>query len=491
MSLYLRDVRLSVDAPHAVGELVDLRIDGGVIAEIGARGSVKPGVDDEVRLLDGRWLSPGLWDNHVHFDQWALRSQRIELAGATSAAEAARIVGESLLAAPPAEGQPAIGVGFRDGLWPDAPSLSILDAVSGATPVVLISADVHAVWVNSAASALYGLDTTFDGLFREAPAFDIQRRSTTTSLETIDGWASLAASEAAKRGVVGIVDLEMGGSIDSWQRRSQNDGGSLRVECGVYPQHFDEILQRGLRGGQQLNELVSVGPLKVITDGSLNTRTAYCFDPYEGLTGEHDHGLMTVAPDELLPLMRRAVAAGFRPAIHAIGDHANTVALDAFAEIGCRGSIEHAQLLAWSDLPRFAALGVTASVQPEHALDDRDVADHYWAGRTERAFMLRSLLDAGARLALGSDAPVAPLDPWLAMAAAVGRTREGREPWHPEQTITAGEALAASVRTTVAVGQVADLVVTDLDPVSATAAQLRAMPVSATLLAGSFTHDRL
>jgi predicted amidohydrolase YtcJ len=147
--------------------------------------------------------------------------------------------------------------------------------------------------------------------------------------------------------------------------------------------------------------------------------------------------------------------------------------------------------LAWSDLPRFAALGVTASVQPEHALDDRDVADHYWASRTERAFMLRSLLDAGARLALGSDAPVAPLDPWLAMAAAVGRTREGREPWHPEQTITAGEALAASVRTTVAVGQVADLVVTDLDPVSATAAQLRAMPVSATLLAGSFTHDRL
>jgi predicted amidohydrolase YtcJ len=501
VSLYLRDVRLAVDVTHAAGDSVDLRIDHVVITEIGAPGSFRPRADDEVRLLAGRWISPGLWDNHVHFDQWAMRSQRVDLERSRSAAETARIVGESLLASPPVPGQPLIGVGFRDGLWPDAPSLVVLDAVSGSTPVVLISADVHAVWVNSAAIALYGLDADADthtdtdthngGLFRETQAFEIQRRCTTTSLETIDGWAFQATSEAAQRGVVGIVDLEMGGSVDSWQRRSANGGGSLRVECGVYPQYLDEIIGRGLRGGQQLNELISVGPLKVITDGSLNTRTAYCFDAYEGLTGAHDHGLSTVTLGELVPLMRRGVDAGFRPAVHAIGDHANTMALDAFEEIGCRGSIEHAQLLTWSDLPRFAALGVTASVQPEHALDDRDVADHFWAGRTDRAFMLRSLLDAGARLALGSDAPVAPLDPWVAMAAAVGRTREGREPWHPEQSITAAEALAASVRTSVSVGQVADLVVTDLDPRSATAAQLRTMPVSATLLAGNFTHDWL
>lgn len=495
MSLYLRDVRPAGPEVRAAGESVDLRIDGGVITEVGAPGSFRPNADDVVRLLAGRWVSPGLWDNHVHFDQWAMRSQRVDLESSRSAAETARIVGELLLTSPPVPGQPLIGVGFRDGLWPDAPSLVVLDAVSGSTPVVLISADVHAVWVNSAAIALYGLDADADthngGLFRETQAFEIQRRCTTTALETIDGWALQAASEAAKRGVVGIVDLEMGGSVDSWQRRSANGGGSLRVECGVYPQYLDDIIERGLRGGQQLSELISVGPLKVITDGSLNTRTAYCFDAYEGLTGAHDHGLSTVTPGELVPLMRRAVDAGFRPAVHAIGDHANTMALDAFAEIGCRGSIEHAQLLTRSDLSRFAALGVTASVQPEHALDDRDVADHFWAGRTDRAFMLRSLLDAGARLALGSDAPVAPLDPWGAMAAAVGRTREGREPWHPEQAITAVEALAASVRTTLAVGQRADLVVTDLDPRSATAAQLRAMPVSATLLAGNFTHDWL
>jgi predicted amidohydrolase YtcJ len=479
-----------------------VRIDGGIITDIAAAGAFAPTAADEVRDLAGRWLLPGLWDNHVHFDQWALRSQRLNLETAASASEVARIVGESLASSPPAAGQPLVGVQFRDGLWPDHPTVRLLDAVSGSIPVVLISADVHAVWLNSAAIALYGMsgdvrardgakgdrgDTS--GLFREEPAFRVQRLSNTVPVDALDRAARLAADAAAKRGIVGIVDLEMGGTIDAWQRRSAGGQGVLRVECGVYPQRLQEMIDRGFRGGQELSELISVGPFKVITDGSLNTRTAYCCDPYEGMSGDHAHGLLTVTPEELLPLMRTAVAANFRPAVHAIGDRANTLALDAFEELGCTGSIEHAQLLARRDIPRFAELGVTASVQPEHALDDRDVADRYWSGRTDRAFMLRSLLDAGARLALGSDAPVAPLDSWLAMAAAVGRTRDGREPWHPEQAITAGEALAASVRTRVAVGQVADLVVTDRDPLTSSADQLREMPVAATLLAGRFTHD--
>jgi predicted amidohydrolase YtcJ len=496
VSLYLRDVRIVDVANHTAGEPIDVRIDDGAITGIAERGTFTPAAADDVRECDGRWLSPGLWDNHVHVDQWAMRSKRVDLERATSAAEAARMMGQALVASPPDAGQPLIGVQFRDGLWPDAPNLSDLDAVSGSTPVVLISADVHAVWLNSAAIELYGPNAhrasdDSSGLFREEQAFALQRLSNTVPAEIVDGWVLEATRQAAKSGVVGIVDLEMSGTIDAWQRRSLRGVGVVRVECGVYPQHLDEMIDRGLRGGQRLSELISVGPFKVITDGSLNTRTAYCFDPYAGMSGEHDHGLMTVPPEELLPLMRRAVAAGFRPAVHAIGDHANALALDAFEELGCTGSIEHAQLLAWQDIPRFAALGVTASVQPEHALDDRDVADRYWAGRTDRAFPLRSLLDAGARLALGSDAPVAPLDPWRAMSAAVSRTRDGREPWHPEQAIAAGEALAASVRTRVAVGQVADLIVTDRDPVSTAAEQLRAMTITATLLAGRFTHDCL
>ena len=124
-------------------------------------------------------------------------------------------------------------------------------------------------------------------------------------------------------------------------------------------------------------------------------------------------------------------------------------------------------------------------------MDDRDVADRYWAGRTDRAFMLASLEAVGVELALGSDAPVAPLDPWIAISAAVGRTRDGREPWHPEQAIEARAALAASTGgrgAEVVVGSPADIAVVELDPLAASVDDLRAMPVAATLLGGRFTH---
>jgi predicted amidohydrolase YtcJ len=248
------------------------------------------------------------------------------------------------------------------------------------------------------------------------------------------------------------------------------------------------------------------GPFKVVTDGSLNTRTAYCHDPYPGLGGTEAHGILSVPPDELVPLMRRAHDGGLHCAIHAIGDHANALALDAFAATGARGSVEHAQLLDDADLARFAELGVVASVQPEHAMDDRDVADRYWAGRTGRAFPYGALDDAGAVLALGSDAPVAPLDPWVAIAAAVSRARDGREAWHPEQRIGLHAALEASTDGRglfPTAGGPADLVVLDADPLAvgreaggeadadAVGKALREMPVAGTLLAGRWTHRAL
>ena len=194
--------------------------------------------------------------------------------------------------------------------------------------------------------------------------------------------------------------------------------------------------------------------------------------------------------------LRRAGEIGLDPAVHAIGDRANERALDALEAVqpnGWRGraTIEHAQLLRHDDVARFARLGIVASVQPEHAMDDRDVADRYWAGRTDRAFMLRDLAAAGVELALGSDAPVAPLDPWIAIAAAVGRTRDGREPWHPEQSVDVRVALAASTDgagADVREGMTADLAVVELDPTAASVDDLRRMPVALTLLGGRITH---
>ncbi|CAD5996122.1 amidohydrolase [Agreia sp. COWG] len=495
-SLLLAGARLpggALDDP-----LVDLLIEGGVVAKIAPSGDLVAAADVRVVDLDGRYAIPGLWDKHVHATQWALVSRRLDLSETASAADVALLVGDRLRGAlAPAAGETLVGHGFRDGLWPDAPDRRLLDAVAGTRPVVLVSADLHCCWLNSAALSLHGHEGHPSGLLREEECFAVTRTLGLVEPTVLDGWVHDAAAAAAARGVVGVVDLEMAWNLDDWTRRIRSGTTSLRVRFGVYPQHLDRAIELGLATGQPVEGtrgLLEVGPFKVITDGSLNTRTAYCFDEYPGLEGlENSRGLLTVPYDELVPLLGRATEAGFVPAVHAIGDHANRLVLDAFAELGVGGSVEHAQLVADSDFSRFAELGVTAGVQPEHAMDDRDVADLYWSGRTSRAFALRSLLDAGAELALGSDAPVATLDPWMTMAAAVGRARDGRTPWHPEQSISRQDALAASCdgRSTLEADSPADIAVVELDPFSASVDDLRRMPVAATLLAGRFTHDAL
>jgi predicted amidohydrolase YtcJ len=475
-------------------DLVEVHLQNGRIRSIGAPAQATGPV--ESLDVGGRWIVPGLWDNHVHFSQWAQTSRRLDVSAATSAAAAAALVAGRLAAVPAQPGDRLVGFGFRDGLWPDAPSATLLDAAAGSVPVVLVSGDLHSCWLNSAALAVYGFAGHQTGLLREDDAFAVEHAIDNVPDADLDAWADEAARAAAARGIVGIVDLEMTWNLDVWRRRIGAGSNRLRVEFGLYPQHLDEAIALGLCTGQVVpgtGGLLTVGPFKVITDGSLNTRTAYCFDDYPGLAGEHSRGMLTVAADDLVDLMRRAHAAGIRPAVHAIGDNANSLALDAFEAVGCAGSIEHAQLLTSADVDRFARLGVTASVQPEHAMDDRDVADRYWAGRTDRAFRLADLLAAGVDLALGSDAPVAPLDPWVAMSAAVGRSRDDRAPWLPGQSIPRPAALAASARGrhTVAVGDVADLAVCETDPFRASVAELRRMPVAATLLGGRFTHNIL
>jgi predicted amidohydrolase YtcJ len=455
------------------GGLHDIRLVDGVIAGV----APTIGVVDEELDLDGRWVVPGLWDEHTHFSQWALASSYHDVSTAGSAAEAASLM-RGLT------GEPLVGAGFRDGLWPDEPSLAVLDEATGDVPTVLISGDLHCVWLNSAALVRYGHAGHPTGLLVEGDAFAVTHAIGQVADDRLDALAAAAGSAAAARGVVGIVDLEMTWNADTWLRRTAGAFTTQRIEPGVYRQDLDRAIEAGYRTGAPLGPFVTFGRLKLVSDGSLNTRTAYCFDefPDGGL------GMLTEPPASLRPLMRRAADAGIESTVHAIGDHAVSLALDAFEQLGLRGRIEHAQLIADADLPRFAQLGVTASVQPEHALDDRDVADHYWAGRGGRVIPVRALLDADADVVFGSDAPVAPLDPWVTIAAAVTRTRDGREPWHAEQAVSVDEALAASARSRIAVGEPADLVVLDADP---SVADLRAMPVAATLLAGRFTHSTL
>jgi len=474
------------------GEPIDLLIENGTIQQIGVGLTAPRSID-----LEGRHVVPGLWDDHVHLSQHALAHRRVDVSAAGSAAEAAAIMAAAAVVRPAEPGLPLVGFGFRDGLWPDAPTAAVLDAAMGALPTVLISGDLHCCWLNSEALDRYGFALHPTGVLRENDAFRVTDALQDVPDRVLDGWVAEAAVTAAARGVVGVVDFEMADNLTVWSRRIAAGCDWLRVAAGIYTEHLDAAIAAGHQTGTVIADtggLLAVGPFKILIDGSLNTRTAYCVDEYPGLEGHpHSRGMLTVSPETLVPMLRRVSAAGILPAVHAIGDDANRIALDCFEAAGCRGRIEHAQLVRDTDLPRFAALGVTASLQPEQAMDDRDVADRYWAGRTARAFPLRSLIDAGATLVLGSDAPVAPLDPWITIAAAVGRARDGLTAWHPEQAISTAEAIAASAhgRRRVARGDVADLCVVEIDPLSATPAALRTMPVSATLIAGRFTHSVL
>ncbi len=480
--LRLRRARLAGDG----GDPVDVTLaDGRVVAIGAAAGGADP---VETVDLEGRWVLPGLADNHVHLLHWAKASRRLDLSGTESAAEAVALVAARLAGA-----REVVGYGFRDALWQDVPTVAALDEAAGATPVVLVSGDLHCAWLNSAALRRHGLDPV-PGLVREEPAFAVMREIDDVGDATMDAWAVEALRRAAARGVTRITDLEMRWGFDDWARRAAAGPLPVRVDVGFYAPDLERVVGSGWRTGDPVAGTAgraSVGPLKIITDGSLNTRTAWCVDPYPGLgPDENRYGVASVPYDVLVPLLATATAGGLRVAVHAIGDRANQVALDAFEATGATGSIEHAQLLLGEDVARFARLGVVASMQPEHAMDDRDVADRYWHGRTDRAFRLRDLHAAGVTLALGSDAPVAPLDPWITMAAAVTRSRDGREPWHPEQAVDLATALGASTGGVgvVTAGLPADLTVVERDPFTASGDDLRAMRVWGTMLAGEWTY---
>lgn len=479
MTVLLRRVRLGLRGP-----VVDVRLAGGAVAEIGSITQTR-----DSTVIDGRGgtLLPGLVDAHVHAAQWASSRRRVRLEDAGSAREAVDTV---VAAAPAGPTELVIGGGFRDGLWPDEPHKDLLERALPGRPVALFSNDLHTAWLSPAALALVGQAHHPTGVLVEGDCNRATAALPAASEDQLDRWVLEAMDAAAARGVTAIVDFEYADTVADWMRRLAAGSSAVRVRCVIARHVLDEAIARGHRTGDPVpgsDGLLTVGPYKLFVDGSLNTRTAYCHDPYPGLAS---HGRLELPPAELVPLMAKAHRHGIQPAVHAIGDRATAIALDAFAEVGCPGRIEHAQLVRPDDMARFAALGVTVGVQPAHAPDDRDVADRYWAGRTGQAFPYAALLAAGARLEIGSDAPVSPLDPWDGIASAVGRTDDDRPPWHPEQAIPLADALRAASggRAGVRVGDPADLVVVAADPGDLAPHELRDIPVVATLMAGRPTY---
>ena len=508
-SLFIRQARLvpvagrpapKGDSSVPVGVPVDVRIEGDRVVEVGP--SLRPDGADEVLDADGRWLAPGLWDQHVHLGQWAANSTRLDLSSTSSADEVVRRVAAELGArSGGAPGTVLQGFGHRTAGWDRQPTVAELDAVSGDVPVVLISGDAHHGWLNSAALSLLGVAPR-DSVVEENEWFPVFARLDEVT-QTPQGRRTAYAKvldAAVRRGIVGVRDMEWADNATEWVERSDSGLAVIRVRTATYAVGLADTIAAGRRSGDVLDAagLVTMGPLKIISDGSLNTRTAFCHEAYLGDDVlEHPRGRANNSPQELGELLAQASEHGLDVAVHAIGDAAVGIALDAFAATGATGSIEHAQLVAVSDLERMGRLGVVASVQPAHLIDDRDVTHQCWSDRADRCFPFRSMIRSGVTLALGSDAPVSPLDPWEAMAAAVHRSGDDREAWNAPEAITVAEAFAASVdgAPTVGVGSLADLVLLDADPFSAgpsgaeAAAHLRSIPVDATVVMGTVVRS--
>jgi hypothetical protein len=482
-SFLLRQVRIVPLDSKDIPEPVDVMVKDGVIAEIGSLR--RPRGFPEV-AGNGRWIIPGLWDAHVHLGQWALTRRRLDLSGTKSPEEVLALVAQAAQS-----GRPVIGSGQRAGTWAREVTVAELDEVSGQVPVVLVNGDFHHGWLNTAALDALGLPR------RNSPVAESEWFAAYPRVAILEGSArstdyQQVLHDAAALGVVGLVDFEFDAPWTDWAQRWHEGCDVMRIRWSPYASQLDSVRAAGLRSRSSLAGAdvgLTVGSLKIISDGSLGARTAWCREPYADTGG---FGAPNQTAGELVALMTGAREAGLSVATHAIGDQALEVAVAAYEAVGVSGSIEHAELATTHAIDELRRLKLTASVQPAHLLDDWQTAERVWADRVHRCFTFRSMLDYGVRLALGSDAPVSPLDPWLSIDAAVHRARPGDDSWHAEQGITPAQAIAASVDDKrIAVGQTADVVLLDYDPLVSDAVTLREMRVALTCVAGSVVHSYL
>jgi predicted amidohydrolase YtcJ len=457
--------------------------------------------------LRGRCVLPAFNDAHVHFPTWSLARQDVRLETALSLDAALALVRTQV-----PRGAWIRGTGWRDDSWAEKPTAAALDAVTGATPTALWSKDYHSLWLNSAALAIaggdleahggvveLGADGEPTGILREESAWRFRERFVTV---TDDEWVAATREGirvANARGVAAIHDKDGWlGAASIFGRIHEREGLSLRVWQSLPADRIDELAALPLRS-RIGDDFLRLGYLKTFMDGTLGSQTARMLD---------GSGVEITSREELEEIVRRAASAGWPVSVHAIGDGANRDALDAFEAtqeawkpLGLRQRIEHAQCLDPADIPRFAEIGVACSVQFTHAPSDRDLADRYWGDRLEGTYAFRSLLDSGAVVANGSDAPVEELEPLAGIRAGVLRSLDDRPGWRTEEALTVEQALIASVtapawlagderrRGRLLPGFLADLVVLSRDPVACPPDELESVEVVATMVGGRWVFQ--
>ncbi len=427
-----------------------------------------------IELEPGELAMPGITDAHLHIVGAALASSEIDLHRAASVDEAMALVAEAASRIP----VPGwiLGSGWDARRWGGWPSAAALERAAPGRLVTLQSADHHAACASPAALALAGVDASTpdpdggvirrspdgapDGVLFENASNLVEDLVPPPDPATVRGAVRAYARELLALGVVGAIDP---GSLAldttnrahaSYVELAEADELPVRVWACVRADGLDSAIERGIPSGGALapglEGRLEMGWLKLFADGTLGSQTAALLDPIEGTS---NRGMFTMSPDEMRRHAAKARAAGISTMIHTIGDHAVREALDILGALAGRAAfmprLEHVQLCDPADRPRFALLGVAASVQPIHLRADAAKARADWGARAESAgYTWKSLLDAGAVVAFGTDAPVEPADPWPGIALSVLRRDPSwgadAEAYGPNEAITLEQALRAA-----------------------------------------------
>ncbi|HEY1298279.1 MAG TPA: amidohydrolase [Chloroflexota bacterium] len=475
--------------------------------------------------LEGAAVVPGFVDAHVHFGHFALARRQVDLDAAPTLEAGVASVRAASDRLP--SGAWVQGRGWDRNRWGRLPTRADLDMAVGVRPVALSSHDGHALWLNSAALAAGGITRET----ADAPGGVIERDATGEPSGVLFENAQdlvrdhipepsdaelreairQALRAAAAAGLTGIHNLEDARTRRVFQALEAAGDLTLRVYHGVPRGELAEARERGLRTGLG-SDWVRIGPVKLFADGALGSRTAWLLAPYTGRESDDYRGVATLSVEELEQEMRAAADAGLDVAVHAIGDAAVRRVLDVFEHTRSAYPalrqrllrIEHAQLVDPADVPRFRSLGVIASMQPIHATADWRTADTHWGARSRHAYAWRDLLQAGATLAFGTDAPVEHIEPLYSLYAAITRRDPSGEPgdgWYPSQRLALEEAVraytwgssaaerSAGRRGSLSAGMDADLVALAPDPFERPAEALLSSRVMLTMVGGRITFE--
>ncbi|HEY7139681.1 MAG TPA: amidohydrolase [Methylomirabilota bacterium] len=516
-----------------------LVVRAGRVVFAGRRQDVNAPAGEPEIDLGGRAVLPGLVDAHGHLMYLARLRLTLDVAGLASETACAERV--AVRATSVRAGEWISGRGWDQNRWPGArlPTRASLDRAAPEHPVALVRVDGHAIWASSAALRLGGIDRhTPDpdgGRLERDPSGEPTGILVDTAQELVrrveprPGPAQLEEAVRAAVGdclAVGLTGVhEMGADLDAlsaYHRLAAAGAFPFRNHValrGADPAAWQTALEDGPHAAGAGR--VVVGAVKLMADGALGSRGAalhapYCDDP-------ENRGLLLLPLDELEARARAAAARGFQVCVHAIGDRANTLVLDALERVLAgrpsaaggrlaavpgrdpRHRVEHAQILAETDIPRFRALGVLPSMQPTHCTSDMPWAEaRLGADRLPGAYAWRSLLRTGTLIAGGSDFPVELPNPFHGIHAAVARRpRTGPDPgWQPEQRMTRAEAVRAftawnayaahqeAALGTLEPGKWADLVVCSADVFTCAETEIAAIEPVLTLVAGEIVLDR-